>query len=35
VATLRDLASQNDRHGKTSHLTADQIMDLWEYLLSL
>jgi YVTN family beta-propeller protein len=38
VATLRDLvtlANQNDRHGKTSHLTADQIMDLCEYLLSL
>ena len=38
AATLRDLltlANQNDRHGKTSHLTADQIMDLCEYLLSL
>jgi YVTN family beta-propeller protein len=38
VATLRDLltlANQNDRHGKTSHLTADQIRDLCEYLLSL
>jgi cytochrome c peroxidase len=38
VATLRDLltlANQHDRHGKTSHLTADQIMDLCEYLLSL
>jgi hypothetical protein len=38
VATLRDLltlANPNDRHGKTSHLTADQIMDLCEYLLSL
>ena len=38
AATLRDLltlANQNDRHGKTSHLSADQIMDLCEYLLSL
>jgi cytochrome c peroxidase len=38
AATLRDLltlANQNDRHGKTSLLTADQIMDLCEYLLSL
>jgi cytochrome c peroxidase len=38
VATLRDLltlANQNDRHGKTSHLTADQVTDLCEYLLSL
>jgi cytochrome c peroxidase len=38
AATLRDLltlANQNDRHGKTSHLTADQIRDLCEYLLSL
>ena len=38
MATLRDVltfANQNDRHGKTSHLTADQIIDLCEYLLSL
>jgi cytochrome c peroxidase len=38
VVTLRDLltlANPNDRHGKTSHLSADQIMDLCEYLLSL
>jgi YVTN family beta-propeller protein len=38
AATLRDLltlANQNDRHGKTPHLTADQINDLCEYLLSL
>jgi YVTN family beta-propeller protein len=38
AATLRDLltlANQSDRHGKTSHLTADQIQDLCEYLLSL
>jgi YVTN family beta-propeller protein len=38
VATLRDLltlANHNDRHGKTSHLSADQIHDLCEYLLSL
>jgi len=38
VPTLRDLltlANPNDRHGTTSHLTADQIMDLCEYLLSL
>jgi hypothetical protein len=37
-ATLRDLltlANPNDRHGKTSHLSANQIMDLCEYLLSL
>ena len=38
AATLRDLltlANQNDRHGRTSHLSADQIRDLCEYLLSL
>lgn len=38
LATLRDLltlANPNDRHGKTSHLSADQIRDLCEYLLSL
>jgi YVTN family beta-propeller protein len=38
AATLRDLltlANQDDRHGRTSHLTADQIRDLCEYLLSL
>ena len=37
VATLRDLlvfANPDDRHGKTSHLTADEILDLCEYLLS-
>jgi hypothetical protein len=38
AATLRDLltlANQNDGHGKTSHLSADQIMDLCEFPLSL
>jgi len=38
VATLRDLlvfANPDDRHGTTSHLTADEILDLCEYLLSL
>jgi cytochrome c peroxidase len=38
VAQLRDVltfANQNDQHGKTSHLSADQISDLCEYLLSL
>jgi YVTN family beta-propeller protein len=38
VAVLRDVltfANQNDQHGKTSHLSADQISDLCEYLLSL
>ena len=38
VATLRDLltlANHEDRHGNTSHLSADQIHDLCEYLLSL
>ena len=38
VAQLRDLltfANPKDQHGKTSHLTADQISDLCEYLLSL
>ncbi|MCX6906725.1 MAG: cell surface protein, partial [Verrucomicrobia bacterium] len=38
VAALRDLlvfANPDDRHGKTSHLTADEILDLCEYLLSL
>ncbi|HSA11622.1 MAG TPA: cell surface protein [Candidatus Paceibacterota bacterium] len=36
--TMRDVlttANPNDRHGKTSHLTADEINDLNEYLLSL
>lgn len=36
--TLRDVltfANKNDQHGLTSHLTADQILDLCEYLLSL
>jgi len=38
AATLRDVltsANRNDRHGHTSQLTADQINDLIEYLLSL
>ena len=38
VATLRDVltfSNPADRHGRTSHLTADQIFDLCEYLLSL
>ncbi len=38
AATLRDVlttANQDDQHGKTSHLTADQLVDLAEYLLSL
>jgi cytochrome c peroxidase len=38
VATLRDLlvfGNRNDQHGKTSHLSAQQISDLCEYLLSL
>lgn len=38
VSTLHDLltfANHDDRHGKTSHLTADQVLDLCEYLLSL
>lgn len=38
AATLRDVlitANKNDQHGKTSHLTADQLSDLIEYLLSL
>ncbi len=38
AATMRDVlttANKNDHHGKTSHLTADQINDLIEYLLSL
>jgi YVTN family beta-propeller protein len=38
AATLRDLltlANQGDRHGKTSRLSAEQIQDLCEYLLSL
>jgi len=38
AATLRDVLTESnkgDRHGKTSHLTADQINDLVEYLLSL
>lgn len=36
--TLRDVlttANPADRHGKTSHLSADQLNDLCEYLLSL
>ena len=38
AATMRDVlteANQGDRHGKTSHLNADQLNDLVEYLLSL
>lgn len=38
VAALRDLlvfANPNDRHGRTSHLNAEEILDLCEYLLSL
>jgi YVTN family beta-propeller protein len=38
AATMRDvltIANQNDRHGKTSHLTERQIEDLAAYLLSL
>lgn len=38
AATLRDVlttANQNDQHGKTSHLTAAELNDLCEYLLSL
>lgn len=38
AATMRDVlttTNQEDRHGKTSHLTADQLNDLIEYLLSL
>ncbi len=38
AATIRDVlttANPKDQHGKTSHLTADQLNDLIEYLLSL
>jgi hypothetical protein len=38
AATMRDVlttANKSDQHGKTSHLTADQLNDLIEYLLSL
>jgi YVTN family beta-propeller protein len=38
AATMRDVltsANKSDNHGKTSHLTADQLNDLAEYLLSL
>jgi YVTN family beta-propeller protein len=38
AATLRDVlttANQGDQHGRTSHLTADQINDLVAYLQSL
>lgn len=38
AATVRDVlttANAGDKHGKTSHLTADQLNDLIEYLLSL
>lgn len=38
AVTMRDVlttANKTDQHGKTSHLTADQINDLIEYLLSL
>ncbi len=38
AATIRDVlttANHDDQHGKTSHLTADQLNDLIEFLLSL
>ncbi|MCX6626005.1 MAG: hypothetical protein NTW28_00045, partial [Candidatus Solibacter sp.] len=38
VATMRDVlttANLQDKHGKTSHLTPQQIDDLAAYLLSL
>lgn len=38
AATITEVltsANKNDRHGRTSHLTPDQIHDLTEYLLSL
>jgi YVTN family beta-propeller protein len=38
ATTMRDVlttANPSDQHGKTSHLTADQLNDLVEYLLSL
>ncbi len=38
AATIRDVltaGNKDDQHGKTSHLTADQLNDLIEYLLSL
>ena len=38
AVTIRDVLTtdnKHDQHGKTSHLTADQINDLIEYLLSL
>ena len=38
AVTIRDVLTtnnKNDQHGKTSHLTADQLNDLIEYLLSL
>ena len=38
AATTREVlttANPNDKHGKTSQLTADQLNDLVEYLLSL
>jgi hypothetical protein len=38
AATMRDVlttGNQNDQHGKTSHLTAEQVGDLIEYVLSL
>lgn len=38
AATLRDVlttSNLDDRHGKTSHLSADQLNDLTKYLLSL
>jgi YVTN family beta-propeller protein len=38
AATMRDvltMKNRNDQHGKTSHLTEEQINDLVEYLLSL
>ncbi|HWQ92572.1 MAG TPA: c-type cytochrome, partial [Clostridia bacterium] len=38
AATVRDVLThknKDDLHGKTSHLNADQILDLCAYLLSL
>jgi cytochrome c peroxidase len=38
AATIRDVlttGNKNDQHGKTSHLTAEQLGDLIEYVLSL
>lgn len=38
ISTMHDLlvfSNKDDRHGRTSHLTTDEILDLCEYLLSL